>query len=147
MNPSLDASKPFTNAVHTLYVATSQFPDFPVTELMWHFFPAIRKQQWAGQASVYQNAPSSCLYTNEAGLFPWALNSHDRSFWQKSLQVFIRIMQVSPPSRFLETERARAPTEYQIKLGTRWRICRKVSCCSRLRSRNPQYCIFDSASH
>lgn len=71
MNLSLDANEPFTNAVHTLYFAASQNPlTSNITQLVQYLLPDTRKWQGAGQASVYQNAPSSCLYTNEADLFP-----------------------------------------------------------------------------
>lgn len=101
----------------------------------------MRKRQGEGQTPAYQNAPFSCLHANKTGLFPWALKSHDRSFWQKSPQVFPTATLFSPPCR---SERKREPTEQQIKLGTRWRLCRNVGCCSHLPSRSLQHWTFSS---
>lgn len=111
MNLSLDANDPFTIYIYKccpypVFSCITEFSDFQYYITGAILTPRYQKTARSRSSLSIPEHPFLLLIYKWSWLFPWALKSHDRSFWQKSPQVFVTVTPFSPPHGFLrEKER------------------------------------------
>lgn len=149
MNLSLDANKPFTIYIYKccpypVFCCITEFSDFQYYIAGAILTPRYQKTARSRSSLSIPERPFLLLIYKWSWFVPMSFKEPWQIFLTEVTSSICYSYTIFPSPQILERERVRALTEYQIKLGTTWRIRRNVSCCSRLPSRTPQYCIFNS---